>query len=368
MVMLFRTLVICFVLLVQCSPLWAVYGVRLSDLTRTPVPPNPVRVWGRVISESPIRISDGKAEITVVGAEVSSGQYVVLTGEWDGLVLDCGSKVAGEYGPAKIEMVWVPAGSFLMGNTGVGQDSYNGMSIEYPQHSVYLSGYWIGKYEVTRKQYRLFMEAGGYTNRVYWTDESWAWVTSLGRTQPDLWAPQQNWGTGTFTQTDAHPVVGVTYYEAEAFCRWAGVKLPTEAQWEKAARWDPVRSHPNIFSWGDLWVNNNCNNDYDNDPIGGGLFAAQTTPVGSYPQGVSPYGCMDMMGNVGEWCQDWYGPDYYSQTPEDGWRNPTGPLEGLARSIRGGSWMEHFDGCRCAYRSAFNPNYSRRNFGFRVAR
>ena len=132
------------------------------------------------------------------------------------------------------EMIYIPAGSFLMGNSGVGDDATYSFSNELPQHSVTLSAYYIGKYEVTRGEYREFMDAGGYTTQSYWSAAGWSWKGS--RTQPDYWSASQDWGTGTFTQTDNHPVVGVCYYEAEAFCNWAGGHLPTEAQWERAAR------------------------------------------------------------------------------------------------------------------------------------
>lgn len=159
-----------------------------------------------------------------------------------------------------------------MGNTGSEPAS---SADELPQHSVNLSGYSIGKYEVTRGQYRQFMNAGGYTNPAFWSSAGWAWKGT--RTEPDYWAASQDWeypygdGSGWFTQTDDYPVVGITYYEAEAFCNLAGGHLPTEAQWEKAARW--TGSYPNVYPWGDVWDAEKCNSRDDTNPAGGGKYA-----------------------------------------------------------------------------------------------
>jgi formylglycine-generating enzyme required for sulfatase activity len=271
------------------------------------------------------------------------------------------------------EMITIPAGPFLMGNNG--HEGYSN-SNELPQHEVQMSEYQIGEYEVTRGEYRRFITAGGYENSAYWSAEGWAWRAANNRTQPDYWAPQQNWGSppGTFMQTDRHPVVGVSYYEAEAFCNWATAALccggapfhlPTEAQWEKVARWDAATSTPRTYPWGDAWDVSRCNN------LGDTLFPQyQTAPVGSYinPSGASPYGCKDMAGNVWEWCKDWYGSAYYSQTPGGGWVDPSGPSSGIYRVLRGGCWLDSDINCRCAYRLNFTSNYATNYFGFRLAR
>lgn len=255
------------------------------------------------------------------------------------------------------QMIYIPAGAFLMGNNGSEPYSY---SNELPQHSVDLAGYYITKHEVTRSQYRAFMEAGGYTTQAYWSDDGWNWKVANSRTEPEYWAASQNWGTppGTFTQTDNHPVVGVTYYEAEAFCNWVGGHLPTEAQWEKAARWDG--SHPNVYPWGDAWDAEKCNNYEDTNPAGGGYQHYQTAPVGSYPDGVSPYGCLDMAGNVWEWCQDWYKSYPESTSPFDD--------TNVRRVIRGGGWFDQVDYSRSAFRLGTIPNLTNgSDVGFRFA-
>lgn len=268
--------------------------------------------------------------------------------------------------PTPGEMIYIPAGSFLMGNNGSEPDSPTG---ENPQHSVYLSGYYIGKYEVTRGEYRAFMDAGGYTNSSYWSSAGWSWKGS--RTEPEYWEATQDWGTGPFNQTDNHPVVGVTYYEAVAFCNWAGAHLPTEAQWEKAARW--TGSHPNVWPWGDTQDFERCNGWIDHQTAGGGYQKYQTAPVGSYPAGASPYGCMDMAGNVWEWCSDGFSYEYYSHTPPGGWIDPVNREPGSTgwRVLRGGSWSYDGGSYRCASRAygfLMGGGDIEGSYGFRIVR
>ena len=293
--------------------------------------------------------SDGGATYTITPSSVSgrvgpsvprgTGRHIV----WE----SCAADLPGAFGTNyklcvtasdfASEMIYIPAGSFLMGNNGAEPYSYCG---ELPQHSVNLSGYYIGKYEVTRGQYRAFM-------------------TATGRAAPHYWDALQDWGTGSFTQTDNHPVVAVTWYDAEAFCTWAGGHLPTEVQWEKAARW--TGSYPNVYPWGNTWDAEKCNNYYDHNAAGGGYQKYQTAPVGSYPAGVSPYGLHDMAGNVWEWCQDWYVSYPGSTCPFN--------YTGSYRVLRGGGWIIHGDVyTRCAYRYGYFPYYSWNYYGFRLAR
>ncbi len=268
------------------------------------------------------------------------------------------------------EMVTIPAGSFLMGNNG--QEGYGGHE-EFPQHSVYLATYQIGKYEVTRGQYRRFMEAGGYDDPKYWSAEGWKWKESdeiihagmygkvvrsvrpnkeEKRREPERWQAEQEWiGHGlkhpVFVQTDEHPVVCVTYYEAEAYCKWAGGRLPTEAEWEKAARWDEKNQHANIWPWGDEWDPEKCNNRGDHNLAGGGLGTNQSAPVGSYPEGASPYGCMDMVGNAYEWVAD-YAKSYPGHEE---------PFEHTGyHFVRGACWDDRPSSVRCAYRGWYLPS------------
>jgi formylglycine-generating enzyme required for sulfatase activity len=213
------------------------------------------------------------------------------------------------------DMVLVPAGEFIMGNPdGVGSEG------EHPQRKVFLDDYYIYKYEVTVAQYRKFCEA-------------------TGRAMPE--EPWWKWH-------DAHPIVNVTWFDASAYAAWAGASLPTEAQWEKVARGTDDRT----YVWG-----NTFSKIYSHNSDG------KTSAVGLYPKGVSPFGAMDMAGNVWEWCADWYDPDYYKNAPL---KNPTGPLTGTNRVLRGGSWAlnvsEYF---RLTYRNRCMPEGKYGDFGFR---
>jgi formylglycine-generating enzyme required for sulfatase activity len=258
------------------------------------------------------------------------------------------------------QMIYIPAGSFDMGTPDSYTASHN--SVEHPQHSVALSGYYIGRYEVTRGEYRAFVNAGGYSTRSYWSADGWSWKLSSGRTEPNYWPAPENWGNppGPFTQTDNHPVVGVSYYEAEAFCNWAGGHLPTEAQWERAARWNSTTNHANVYPWGDTWDQQRCNNS--NDSLYPG---SQTAPVGSYYSYSSPSGCQDMAGNVWEWCKDWYDTTYYSTSPPS---DPQGPASGSHRVQRGSAWGGNDYSSRCACRVSDDPYNGWNNYGFRLAR
>ncbi|MHB1461741.1 MAG: SUMF1/EgtB/PvdO family nonheme iron enzyme [Armatimonadota bacterium] len=217
------------------------------------------------------------------------------------------------------EMVWVFTGEFPMG-------SDTGYADQKPQRTVYLDGYWMYKYEVTVAQYRTFCQ-------------------STGRSMPT--APNGGW-------QETHPIVNVSWQDAATYASWAGVSLPTEAQWEKAAR----SSIGRVYPWGNLWDASKCAN-YNNSPSG-------TKPVGNYPSDVSPYGCMDMAGNAIEWCSDWYNSSYYQTAP---FNNPPGPSSGSYRVVRGGSCYNSSESAfRCAYRNYSSPSSSESGKGFRCAK
>jgi sulfatase modifying factor 1 len=244
---------------------------------------------------------------------------------------------------AGITLVYVPAGEFLMGFKG---GLFRFLSDESPQHHVYLDGYWIGRTEVTNAQYRKFVEAGGYSKRKYWTDDGWQWRTSNGiTTRPKFWT-HSKWNGADY------PVVGVSWYEAAAFAKWAGARLPTEAEWEKAARGG---SEGAGYAYaGSQYVGDVAWYDYNS--------GGRTHPVGQKQP--NELGLYDMSGNVWEWAADWYSGGYYKASPD---RNPAGPDSGIGRVLRGGSWFFNWGKARCASRVGFDPDSRVDDLGFRVA-
>jgi len=183
-------------------------------------------------------------------------------------------------------MVLIPKGPFLYG------DKKEKVVIDH--------GFFMDSNPVTNEAFAQFIKAGGYETESYWTEEGWQWREKENIQQPKYWKDQQ------WNQAD-HPVVGVSYHEAEAYAKWAGKRLPTEQEWEKAARGTDGRKYP----WGEEFDARRCASSVGN-------ARARTAPVGSYPEGQSPYGCQDMAGNVWEWCASWYDADKDSRVLRGG--------------------------------------------------
>jgi len=223
-------------------------------------------------------------------------------------------------------MVQIPAGEFQMGS--------NGYDEEKPIHTVYLDAFYIDIYEVTNAQYKKFMKATKHGKPEYWKDRKF--------NKPD------------------YPVVGVSWEDAKAYAEWAGERLPTEAEWEKAGRGGLVGKY---YPWGD----NQTHDDANYSGTDGKDKWENTSPVGSFaPNG---YGLYDMAGNVWEWCADWFSSNYYANSPKS---NPKGPNSGSERVCRGGSWnynlgfVDHLvNNLSVAGRNRLNPMDNRIVIGFR---
>ena len=213
-------------------------------------------------------------------------------------------------GPNGAKMVWVPAGSFMMGGDDRSHD-------DVPPHRVNLSGFWIGRTPVTVGQWCAVM-----------------------RHLPDGNAAG-----------DDHPVVNVSWLECEEFCQVTGVGLPSEAQWEYAAR----GPNGHLYPWGDGWDETKCWNS--------NARASTTAPVWSVASGSSWCGALHMAGNVWEWCSDWYASNHNARSPAT---NPDGPASGRTRVVRGGSWASDAGHCRSAERKHGPPDATSLHVGFRV--
>ncbi len=218
---------------------------------------------------------------------------------------------------------------------------------ERPQHTVTLDAYYIDKYEVTNARYQTCVvsdacsppkDANSFTQELYYGNTAYA----------------------------DYPVINVTWQQAEAYCAWAGKRLPTEAEWEKAARGTDGRTFPWGNGFNGAWLNFcdvNCDRPWRYTTYDDGY--AYIAPVGSYPDGASPYGALDMTGNVWEWTADWYDEHYYSVSPES---NPPGPSAGSWRVLRGGSWGDSNSNARTADRGGDTLGYWDYDLGFRCVR
>jgi len=229
-------------------------------------------------------------------------------------------------------MVYVPAGRFLMG-------SEQGEDDERPAHEVSLDAFWIDQTEVTNAQYDRCVADGECAQSEYAND-------------------------GDFNAGE-QPVVGVNWSDAKAYCAWAGGQLPTEAQWEYAARGEDSSTYP----WGDgfdgqllNYCDANCEFEWKDDNFDDGY--QRTAPVGNYPGGASWAGDRDMAGNVSEWVSDWYDSGYYNDSPS---QNPTGPASGEFRVVRGAGWLDEWVWMGSFGRVGRDPTKRVNDVGFRCA-
>ena len=219
----------------------------------------------------------------------------------------------------------VPAGEFTMGST-------TGDSDERPTHQVYLDAFSIDRYEVSVRQYAAFLQETGGDSPSDWK----------AMNQPSY---------------QKRPVSNVDWADAAAYCKWAGKRLPTEAEWEKAARGTDGR----LYSWG----NKAPTPHHANYGQTGSSIHGTLAPVGSFENGKSPYGLYDMAGNVWEWVSDWYDHDYYKDSPS---QNPTGPSSGESKVLRGGSWDSGSQQLRSTLRYFHRSGHHHKNYGFRCAK
>ena len=260
----------------------------------------------------------------------NSGQYPALA--------EAIPPVSGIVDDKGVEMVLIPEGNFIMGST---PGNYpNSQPDEQPAHTVHLDAYYIDRYEVTNKLYTACVDARRCPLP----------RNSSSDTRASYYGNSQ-YGN--------YPVIFVDWNMAKTYCEWRGARLPTEAEWEKAARGTDGRLYP----WGQ---NIDCTYaNYLGSQNGG--CVGDTTGVGSYESGQSPYGVYDMAGNVWEWVADWYDENYYATLGKNS-DNPPGPTSGQVRVLRGGGWPNDDNAVRSTFRLEVDPSYTDRDFGFRCVR
>jgi ergothioneine biosynthesis protein EgtB len=235
------------------------------------------------------------------------------------------------------EMILIPEGELILGNNNL-----DTMDNESPESKVYVDKFYLDKYPVMCHEYRQFMEAGGYQKSEFWSAEGWHWLAENPVSKPLYWrdSPQFN----------NHPVSGISYYEAEAYCNFTGKRLPTEIEWEKAASW-------NNFTQKKSFYTNHCNHN---------LLVGNTTPVNSYPEGKSPHGCYDMLGNVWEWTNSYFqGYDGFQYYLYRGYSEVY--FDHQHRVLRGGSWATRPWALRTTFRNWYYPWVRELFVGFRCA-
>jgi serine/threonine-protein kinase len=302
-------------MLLMCGICWCgIIGVTLATQNRA------VKRATSPTARIPAKTPPSNPTPTVVSSPIPvfptatfSPNYTMQVSEKDGMV-----------------MVYVAAGEFLVGNE-------NGHDNEQPVHAVYLDAFWIDQTEVTNKQYMTCVNEGACNQPS--NDSSFRRDSYYGN--PDY---------------DNFPVIYVSWYAAASYCNWAGRRLPTEAEWEKAARDGDRR----IYPWGNATLQCSLAN-YDN-PLGS--CGVDTLAVGNRERGKSPYGVLEMAGNVWEWVNDWYDFEYYSYSEAS---NPLGPDSGLYRVIRGGAWSSIPYDIRSSNRGVEVATESYDDIGFRCA-
>jgi formylglycine-generating enzyme required for sulfatase activity len=261
-------------------------------------------------------------------------------------------------------MVYVPAGKFAM---GAAPDSAGKVpTSEGPEHEVSLPAFWIDRTEVTNAMFARFVSQAGYTPQAkahYVFDfAKGEWALTAGADWQHPRGPDSS-----IKGLEQHPVIQVFWEDAKAYCTWAGRRLPTEAEWEKAARGVDSRRYP----WGSERVSATRLNfaDVNVSELSWARLTEDdgyrfTAPVGSYPDGASPYGALDMVGNAWEWVSDFFNEAYYQRSPA---KNPQGPDTGEQRVIRGGSWLGDYADVRASARRSTSPYTASDELGFRCA-
>jgi len=261
-----------------------------------------------------------------------------------------------ELGDPRLEgetFVEIPEGPFLLGTSEDSEGEHK--PHESPQVTLDLPAFEIARFPVTVAEYRRFIDDGGYRRKELWRDLGWTWREENRIELPRFFSEDERAEWHPYL-TANRPVVGASFYEAEAFARWANARLPTEAEWEKAARGPDGHEYP----WGDDWIDDAAGHRE--------VGPRKTVPVGVFPKGESPYGALDMVGSIWQWCADVFDAHLYERIDE---HTPRGEDEALVaghRTVRGGAWNTLRYSLRCANRNSYPATARFSNLGFRIAR
>ena len=303
----------------------ALLSSMMRDLSRMGYKPK-TPVYERTVGEVMAIFDAGEAEKIELAARIEAADLL------------------GQVGDPRLEednWIVVPAGTFRMGAQKADKNGWNydpeAYDDESPVHEVSLRAFRIGRFPVTVQEFAAFIADNGYQTRKHWAEEGYGVFP-----QPEGWEGQQEFPN--------RPVVGVSWFEAAAYCSWAGGRLPTEAEWERAAR-GPAGSR---YPWGEKPPLDPSRANYYDTKVG------RPTPVGLFPKGNSAEGLCDILGNVWEWCGDWFG-GYKAANPD----NPAGPASGSAKVLRGGSWVDDARVVRASDRVGDEPTYRGIAVGFR---
>jgi gamma-glutamyl hercynylcysteine S-oxide synthase len=235
-------------------------------------------------------------------------------------------------------MIKIPEGDFLMGNNHI-----EAMDNEIPQHQIKLKTYYLDPYPVTCGEYQKFITSGGYQERKWWSKKGWQWLQQNPVTQPLYWS-----------NNSLDPVCGVSWYEAEAYSNFIGKRLPTEAEWEKAASWN--NGAKSCYPWGNISPHEkHCNHN---------CLEGKITPVNKYLEGKSVTGCWDFLGNIWEWTSSWFdGYSGFKHYPYSGYSQSY--FDHKHRVLKGGSWATRPWGLRSSFRNWYHPEVRQIFAGFR---
>ncbi|MEE4195213.1 MAG: SUMF1/EgtB/PvdO family nonheme iron enzyme [Anaerolineae bacterium] len=289
-------------------------------------------LWQMMRMQQPTPTAAPQATATALPTETQESEIILPTATQAVVSEDILENRAVDSMP----LAYVPQGAFMMGSNDPQLNNAN------PVHSVVLPAFLIDKFEISNSQFAAFLnQTQDYTtNGADWFGDADSGIRL--KQVEGMWQPVSGF--------EQHPVVSISWFGAQAYCEWAGGRLPTEAEWEKAAR----GADGLIYPWGNQFEECRYANSYG--------CALDTTEIGSYPEGISPFGAFDMAGNVFEWTADWYGSEYYQNSPAE---NPTGPDFGTERVMRGGSYYTYETDLQTAFRLYSDPTSMQRYTGFR---